>query len=369
VYIGKLSDGWHYTSNHLRVWNHAEIDAAMQYALDFGVPKAMRSSYRITLGVPGAGKTYAAVRKMAPQMLAKPNSVLYLGCTRASVKAALMQAEDVGIGKRVMAKRFMTVDAYLIHRKLQADYVVIDEAPADHIGKIDAIAAISGASLVEVYGDGCQVEYSPFVGGYVPQHAAPGSSVPEENYFFMPESHRSPRDVCAAWLHKYPAYYPCKCHADEKHERSTMSWRRIKSAAEVEYDAGTRYHAYRQDDKEELRVTLPFGKGADELRAKDVGGLATVHEDQGSTHKKVVTVRPYADYDKNQSAHNPSLFNKECYVLSDTTRHTGSYEYLTACAEQDGVIRAIARSHDVARLSAVDERRGIRNVKLSEMWA
>jgi len=245
----------------------------------------------------------------------------------------------------------------------------VDEAPAEHIGKVDAAVAISGARLVYVYGDGQQVEYDPYVAGYKPKYSAPGTTVPEKNYSFLAESHRCAEDTCAAWLHKYPAFYTCKCHSTDKKKRPTMSTQEISSLAQVPFVETTRYHTYKQDEKELLKEGLPFTGNMLQLRAKAEGGLSTVHEDQGSTHDSVVSVRVNPDYNKNQSKRNPSLFNKDCYVLSDTTRHTASYKYMTMCAERDGVVQAVERSKDPELLRAVRERRGIVDMKLSALWA
>jgi hypothetical protein len=367
--VAKVKDGWYYTNNHLKVWNHAEVSSAVQHALDVGVPRPLRALYGVTLGVPGAGKTYAAMKMLAPYLRERPEDVMYLGVTKAAVKAAVKEAVVRGVQKKVAQGRCMTVDRYLMHVKAKVKILVIDEAPAEHMGKVDAVVIISGATVVKLYGDACQVEYSPFVQGYVPECAAPGKSVPEENYDFMAESHRCNEDVCAAWLHKYPRFYPCECHRVGDKAGVSMVLKRVKNVAEIPFDKDARYHTYRQDEKEEVRQTLPFVGDMEVLRATNVGGLATVHEDQGSTHRKVVSVRPFPDYERHQSEHNPTLHNRDCYVLSDTTRHTESYVRYTACPERDGVARAIERSARPDLLLAVREKRGIVDIPLSSLWA
>jgi len=369
LYLGPVPDGWVYTSSNLEVWNHAEISEAVQYALDYGKPVVRREGYNITLGVPGAGKTYLAAEFMAPLLKDKPNEVLYLGVTKAAVKSVLHELKLRKVPDRVASARCMTLDSYLCNRKSGAKYLIGDEAPAEHIGKFDAAVALSGAKMVRLYGDGKQVEYSPFLAGYVAMHAAPGNTVPEENYRFLPETHRCSFDTCVAWVDKYPAFYPCECHSRAGEGQTTLRAHAVKSLADVPYDQTARYHTYRQDHKEEVRSVMPFTGVVKVLRAKEAGGVGTVHEDEGSTHKKVVTVRAFADYDKNETAQNPSLFNKDCYVLSDTTRHTEAYDYYSICPELDGVFRAVERAKDPVRRQAVRERRGLNKVRLQELWA
>jgi len=365
----RLADGWYYTCNHFRVWNHAELAGAVQHALNSCVPKVRRGEYKVTLGVPGSGKTYTCMEWLAPMLRKAPSNALYLGVTKASVKAAIREALARGVTEKVAKARCMTLHSYLINKKIPTQWLGGDEAPAEHIGRYDAAVAISGATVVRLYGDACQVEYGTYVAGVVALHAAPGDTIPEENYVFLPETHRNAADVCAAWLHKYPKYYPCKCHATPEKEGSTMSATHVRTLADVEVPAGARVHTYKQDEKEEVRAVLGLGSDMEKLRALDRGGLATVHEDQGGTRPTVVSIRPFADYDRHQSAHNPSLHNRDCYVLSDTTRHTVSYEYFSVCAEVDGVFKAVERSRDPVRLRMVAEREGMVQVKLQTLWA
>jgi hypothetical protein len=263
----------------------------------------------------------------------------------------------------------MTLHSYLINKKTPATVLAGDEAPAEHIGMFDAAVAISGAESVTLYGDAKQVEWDPYVAGVVALHAAPGKTVPEKNYTFLAETHRNPADVCAAWLHEYPSYYPCECHSTPEKRGVTMHAERVASVSSVVIDESVRVHTYKQDEKEEVKDVLGFRGDMKALRERRHGGLATVHEDQGTTRKRVVTIRPFADYDKNRSEFNPSLHNRSNYVLSDTTRHTESYHYYSVCAENDGIFKAVERSKDPARLALVAARKGLAPVALQSMWA
>lgn len=368
VYVGSVPDGWYYTCSRLQVWNHAEISGAMQYALDHGVVGTRRCDYEVFLGVPGSGKTYRALEYLAPHLMERPNDVLYLGATKASVASAVKEALARGVPRKVAEARCITLDSYLCNRKSPAKILVGDEAPATHIGKFDAAVSLSGARVVKLYGDAKQVEYNPFVAGFVVAHSAPGDTIPERNYTFYGETHRCGERVCAAWLHAYPYFYPCECHVTDEKLRSSMTAEHIDNVSAVEYDPKVRYHTFKQDEKEDLRTALPFGADSTTLRARHPGGLSTVHEDQGSTHHRVVSVRLHAEYDKNSSA-NPTLYNKENYALSDTTRHTGTYRYLSVSTEEDAVVKAVKRSSDPALLAAVREKRGIADVSLQSLWA
>jgi len=95
--------------------------------------------------------------------------------------------------------------------------------------------------------------------------------------------------------------------------------------------------------------------------------LASVHEDQGSTHGRVVTLRTRADYDKNSARDNPSLYNRLNYVLTDMTRHTDSYHYYTTSEEEDMIIKRVKVSKDSNRLRLVNLRMGMGLTSLNDM--
>jgi len=243
----------------------------------------------------------------------------------------------------------------------------VDEFPMCHIGKVDAACSISGASDIRLCGDARQIPYDPFCAEFAMNHATLGITVGDKQVSFLAETHRLTVDTCAMWLDQYPKIYPCTCCRNGEKDRPSLSIERPVGLGHMRCDSGVRYHTYKQDERDELRMALKMPGTSEALRARLVGGLATVHEDQGSTHEDVVTVRLSADYDKNASPRNPSLYNRERYVLTDTTRHKRSYRYVTLCPENDLVCKRIEIAKDPGRLALVHAKLGMGLVTVRDM--
>lgn len=368
VMFAHVPDGHYYSCGRLKVWNGLDLAAAVSYALDYGVVRPMRGSYSVVLGVPGAGKTYGMMKLLAEDVKqGRANDFLVLSITNASARAARKYGAEFGIATRLLDARVMTLDKYLLHSKFSAAVVCVDEFPMNHIAKVDAAVSISGAMDVRICGDARQIPYDPFCSEFEMKHATLAGSVDESSVVFLPETHRVAEDVCAMWLDQYPSIYPCACCGGDEKKRSTVSVERVTDVDMMRCEPGVRYHTYKQDERDELKSKLRMSGTVADLRAKTVGGLATVHEDQGSTHDHVVTVRLSTDYDKNASVRNPSLYNRERYVLTDTTRHKKSYVYKTMCAENDLVCKRVAMASDPWRLELVRKRQGMGKVSVVDM--
>jgi len=367
VMYAPVANGFYYSCNRLRVWNGLDISAAVDYALDYGRVANSRKFYSVVLGVPGAGKTYGMMKRLAGMKGLERKNFLVLAVTKASVAAAQKYGREFGIPERLLDSRVMTLDRYLMHKKFSADLVCVDEFPMVHIGKVDAAVSISGAVEVRLYGDARQIPYDPFCAEFFMEYFTLGKSVTEDRVEFLPESHRLSLDACAMWLDQYPSIYPCSCCRVGEKERSTVRVERVQSMEAYRWEHDVRYHTFKQDERDELRTVLKMTGTAEDLRHRETGGLATVHEDQGSTHRRVMTVRLSTDYDKNASPRNPSLYNRERYVLTDTTRHTAEYVYVTMCAEIDLVCKRVALAGDAYRQSLVREKKGLGLVSKVDM--
>lgn len=367
VMYATVKDGYYYSCNRLKVWNMPPLVEAVNYALSYGYVADYRSKYRVTLGVPGAGKTYKAMSDIADRWKKGEFKFFILAVTKASAKAARKYGRQFGIPETVLKARVMTLDRYLIHVKAVADVVVVDEFPMVHIGKVDAAVSIAAAKEIYLYGDARQIPYDPFCAEFAMHYATLHDTVDERRVTFMPKSHRLSKDVCAMWLDQYPMIYPCDCcHLDSK-DVSSLSVHKVSNLDDLRDDGKIRFHTYKQDERDELRILLKMQGDNDQLRSLEKGGLSTVHEDQGSTHDVVVSVRLSTIYDKNASARNPSLYNRMHYVLTDTTRHTKSYDYYTLCEEDDLICKRIAMSKDRYRLSLVEKEEGMGKVGVLDM--
>jgi len=365
----KVPDGWYYTCDRLRVWNSPSLVSAVRVVAGSGRSAGLRDRYSLVLGVPGAGKTYKMMQRVAAEQGKSGKRVLVLSVTRESAETAARYGEAFGVATDVLEKRVMTLDSYLINKKISADVLHVDEFTMVHIGKVDAAAVLCGARRVCLYGDGKQIQYDPFTKEFPVHHSRLGVSVPESRIEFLPETHRCPRDVCAAYVDCYPAFYPCQCCRKGEKESTTLRWRRANMVDVEEYATNVRYHTYKQEEKIELQTQLGMSADLAELRKGVSGGLATVGEDQGTTHRDVVTYRLFTTYDKAAKRRGATLFNRVEYVLTDMTRHTGSYTYITLSEEKDEVIRRIELSRDSARLAAVDAKVGFNKVSVLSLIA
>lgn len=352
----KVPDGWYYTNNFLRIWNAPMIQEAVRYAIGECGAAGYRDKAKVVLGVPGAGKTYEMMKVLAGEYSKGTTDFLVVSATKKAAEDAMAYGLEFGIPEEVVNARVMTMDSYLCNKKFPASLVAVDEFPMVHIGRVDTVVSIAGASTVRLYGDAKQIPYDPFCAEFRMVFSKLAGSVRKENVTFRGESHRLTRDGCAMWVDQYPEIYPCGCCNKGSKEGNSYSWERVRSLAEIEYRGDVRYHTYKQEEKDELRPFVPVGGTPADLKLMKNKGLSTVHEDQGSTHVDVVTVRVQGDYNKHQSGRNPSLYNRLHYVLTDTTRNNKSYAYKTLSAERDEVIKRVELSRDPLRRRRVQNR-------------
>jgi len=294
-------------------------------------------------------------------------SFLVLAVTKKAVREALKEGKKHGLADEEMTGRVMTLHSYLINKRFPADLVCVDEFAMAHVGQVDAATSYAGASVIRMYGDGRQIPYDPFTAELKMHYASVASGVKDDQIRWYPETHRLREDVCAAWLDFYPEIYPCKCHRADEKGVASMAWKRIGGVMDIRKPKAARVHTYTRAELDEVADGLRYPKDrrAMELMVND--GVVTVHKDQGSTHTSVVTVRTRADFDKNSTKRNPSLYNRYSYVLTDQTRHTGSYVYMTASSERDVVLRRVELSKDARRLALVRNRKGMGLSTLSDM--
>jgi len=294
---------------------------------------------------------------------------LVLSVTQKASKEAIKEGLKFGLSQTLLRGRVKTLDSYLINGKHPTDVLAIDEFPMAHSGKLDAAVSITGAKDVRLYGDGRQIPYDAFTAEFNVKYASIGGTVPSERIRFLSKTHRNNADVCAAWVDLYPSIYPCDCcRVGTRHEQS-LKWEKIGSLADVRKEERTRYHTYTRAEADDLSEALGMREDRDVLKRMIDGGISTVHEDQGATHTKVRTVRSQADYDKNASLANPSLFNRLNYVLTDMTRHKESYTYSTVSTERDMVIKRVEASRASWRLDLVKKKEGMGLTTVEDMLA
>jgi len=287
--------------------------------------------------------------------------------TGKSAEEAIEKGLLFGFTKDELEGKIKTMDSYLINDKGKTDKLCVDEFPMSHIAKVDAAVALSKPKVVRLFGDGKQIPWDVFCEGFDAKHGSIRPSISRKQVTFKGETHRNNEDVCAVWVGEYPSYYPCRCCRVGERDRPTMRHHKIASITEVPYDLEARYHGYKKEDRDGIKEGLEMPGSVEDLRRKRRGGLATVAQDQGTTHKRVITVRTNTVWDKNSAKRTPSLYNRVEYVLTDTTRHTESYDVYTLCDEVDLVEKSVALSRDPARLAAVRNHVGIREVDVLDL--
>jgi len=360
-------NGWYYTCNHMKVWNSEEVVAAISHALDYGVVADYRSMISVVLGVPGSGKTYTMMKLLAEDYQRTKVVFLVLSVTGKAAEEARGYGEEFGIPKKVLQARVKTLDSYLINGKFPATLVCVDEYPMTHAGKIDAALSLAAAQVVRYYGDGRQIFYDTFTAELDPRYSGIAGTLQPDSVTFLGVSHRLGRQACAAWLDLYPVIYPCDCHDHTEGYENSMHVERIGGLSVLKKRDGVRYHTYTQGEADEVMEALRFSADRASMKLLRNQGLATVHTDQGSTHEHVETIRSRADYDRNSSARNPSLYNRIDYVLTDMTRHKKTYCYKTVSAERDMICKRVEVSNSRTRLKMVDEQQSMGLTTIDDM--
>jgi len=303
--------------------------------------------------VPGAGKTWKIEKKM--------KSDLKAGLTSVVLTATSLNAEDIRsnvFGSDQRGDLYVrTCDSMLMwglkgSTGTKIDVVYVDEAPMLHAGQVIAALMKLTPVSVELYGDFEQIPFCSFLGSYV-------SKFPSLSKFsFLKRknslSHRLAVDACAAQLDAYDGeLYSCACHDHTLGSEETIRAVKIGGVHELVYDPDVRYLVFTKDERYSLRAQ--FGTTADVkvVRFKKKGGMATVHEEQGSTRPRVALVRLKKGFDAKPNPRAPSLYNKRSYVLSSMTRHTMEFVYYSASEEFDLVQKCVMASRCPVRRSVV----------------
>jgi len=340
-----------YANSFMEVMNGDELARSARQSLRDDGASWMSSRFRFCNAVPGAGKTHT-IKEVARACRAAGRPALCLAATVASTTDILenVWGDDLETGKCYVR----TLDSALMHRARQkvlegVEEVLVDEAPMAHIGEILAVVIRYSRARVRLWGDVKQIPYVSFLGGFKPLYA---SLLAFSDCEKMDKSHRLAVDARAAQIDEYDGnLFGCECHACTKCE-DTISMRRIGGVHEIVHDPEARYLVFKQDERSLLLAHFGVTADVKTVRKRKKGGMATVHEEQGSTRKKVILVRLEKGYDAKPNARAPSLYNKRPYVLSAMTRHTESFTYLTASAEVDLVTKCVEASRCPFRRAA-----------------
>jgi len=336
----------------LEVFNSDELGAAVDSVMSEVSLHSAVPHFTMVEGVPGCGKTYEIVEELKKGRKAGLRQ-LYVAATRGSTAGVIFEVAGIRIDSgescvyRSDDMEIRTLDSYLLNSDFTADVVYMDETVMAHAGQLLAVAFRSGAGTVRCYGDSQQVTFCSFTDEMVLSYESIVQFCASVEYRWI--SHRSAPDVCRMWADKYGrGYEPCVCHAKEK-EGKSMSLHRIKSAADVPKTKGVRYIVFTQAEKVALHGALGLGVSIGVARSDKNGGLATVHEDQGTTWDRVYVVRLNAIYDRKASPLAPSIFNREAYCLTASTRHVKEFRYYTVCREEDVLTKRLSASVRSAR--------------------
>lgn len=355
-----VADGYVYASGALKVYNHLQIAQAVEEVVSMEGAVLRIDHVKFILGVPGAGKTWDAAKEMARLWDKGVRSMVYVSETGGSKESCLRYLVSRGLTQVEAGNVASTIDSYLMHRRKPARYLFVDEFPMAHAAKLYALVVATGAKVVYAYGDGKQIMYDSFQETIATplKHVAMDSLGPGR-LRWMCESHRLREAQCAMWLDEYPEIYPCSCCDHHEDAGPAFAVVRIGGVGDVAGMSGSRTLVFKQEEKEPLAGHLGLTCSLEDARAMPKGGLASVGEDQGSSHLDVDLVRLTVTYDPKESHHTPSLYNRKAYCLTATTRSSRKCVYHTASVERDELVKREPYCRDLVRLQCVRERRGL----------
>lgn len=339
VRVSEKASEWCYASSALEVYNQDQLANVVETVKNLRVSVVDVPAMRFVQGVFGAGKTREVISLLRGGRT-EGKAILYLSATRSSatqVRDAVWQDDSRGL------QCVRTLDSYLLNSSEEFTDLVVDEAPMAHSAQIIAACLKSGARSVVCYGDRQQIPWVSFADAYP-------TPLQDGGWLFVsieerPVTHRCRLDVCAAWVDKYDGrLYPCTCCEHVLESTESMSVERIRSVVQVPRVDGMRYMVFTQAEKVELASHLGLTANITVLREMKKGGLATVHEDQGMTHDKVILVRLRSRFDRKRDAVNPDIYNNPKYALTAMTRHRLSFVYYTTSEENDQVCQRVVAS-------------------------
>jgi len=217
--------------------------------------------------------------------------------------------------------------------------LVVDEMPMHHDGQVVAAIRRSGAGRVVCFGDLNQITFQTFSATFKASHSLNLSRFMVK---YMSVVHRCRNDAIAAWQDRYfGTLRACTCCKKVRETEKSMKLVRMMNVSDLVYKPGVRYLTFTHVER--MKLLKHFGEGAaiEVLRERQNSGFATVQEDQGETHHKVVLVRLEVGYTRTPSEYSPSIYNRLAHALTATTRHDEEFEYWTASGEVDEVTRRI----------------------------
>nr|AGL80623.1 polyprotein [Plum bark necrosis stem pitting-associated virus] len=262
--------------------------------------------------VPGAGKTYAILRKI--ESTTEP--LLVLSSTKAN------KLEIAGKVPKHLLKivRVRTVDSALINFDGSPVYtnceMLIDECYLPHAGQLQAIFSLYTPSKVYMYGDRHQIPFIPRTEGFVCTRAE--HNIDESKYTEVLKSYRCPADICF-WMN-------CVAKAPEKvYSGLVTTFNKVLRSVVKIPSAVIPSHmikdvnailTFTQSDKE---MAYKFVAGA-KLGIKNKIHVSTIHEAQGKTFENVIIYRGRQAED--------DVYKSLPHRLVGLTRHTKSLKYV-----------------------------------------
>ncbi|ABW81234.1 polyprotein [Plum bark necrosis stem pitting-associated virus] len=262
--------------------------------------------------VPGAGKTYAILRKI--ENTTEPLLVL------SSTKANKIEIASKVPKHLLKIIRVRTVDSALINFDNSPIYtnceMLIDECYLPHAGQLQAIFSLYTPSKVSMYGDRHQIPFIPRTEGFVCTRAE--HNIDEDKYSEVLKSYRCPADICY-WMN-------CVAKAPEKvysglvttFNKVLRSVVKIPSAVIPSHliKEANAILTFTQADKE---MAFKFVAGA-KLGMKQKIHVSTIHEAQGKTFENVIIYRGRQAED--------DVYRSLPHRLVGLTRHTKSLKYV-----------------------------------------
>nr|WMV64375.1 hypothetical protein [Uromyces fabae virus] len=262
-----------------------------------------KRTFELVDGVPGCGKTMAAINDM------DGNTLLAI-----ETKIACEDARRKANAKGKPSENIRTAGSCIINGSKKFPKLIIDEGLMMHPGAIVYLSELVGASHVKVYGDKQQIAFIPRVGDRnrtfkLPEKNGRKTDINWE-ITYRTLSHRVPMDV-AVVLRKYYDHGFWTTNAIEK----SIVKRVIANVAQVPKESNWQYICFTRAQAEKLR----------NLGYKNA---CTIGESEGSTFKNVRMVRGETILDA-------GLRRETSQAIVALSRHTNNFEYWTIDQSKD----------------------------------
>jgi hypothetical protein len=259
--------------------------------------------FELVDGVPGCGKTMAAIEDM------DGNTLLAI-----ETKIACQDAKRKANSKNKPVENIRTAGSCIINGSKKFPKLIVDEGLMMHPGAIIYLSELVGATNIKVYGDRQQIAFIPRVGDRNRTFKLPDEDgVPitiNWGVSYRTLSHRVPMDVAVILRRYYKnGFWTTNCI------EKSLSKKVIANVAQVPKEHNWQYICFTRAQ-------------AEKLRNMGYSNACTIGESEGSTFKNVRMVR-------GENILDAGLRREMSQAIVALSRHTNNFEYWTIDQSKD----------------------------------